>query len=90
MVTSGGIFNIRRQSLALAGPPISAKDRGVHLFGGALIQENTVSSIIRDTFTSSIPGSYQVGENIIIIILHMEAEFCIKIRSYLEGKQAKK
>ena len=30
----GGIFNIRRRSLALAGPPKSAKNRGggVHLF----------------------------------------------------------
>ena len=28
LVTSGGRFNIRRRSLALAGPPISAKNRG--------------------------------------------------------------
>ena len=39
MVTSGGRFNIRRRSLALAGPPISAKKWGggegvgVRLFG---------------------------------------------------------
>ena len=33
-VTSGGRFNIRRQSLVLAGPPISAKNRGgLRLFG---------------------------------------------------------
>ena len=36
LVTSGGRFNIRRQSLALAGPPISTKNRG-------FIQENTVT-----------------------------------------------
>ena len=29
LVTSGGIFNIRRRSLALAGPQISAKNRGL-------------------------------------------------------------
>ena len=34
LVTSGGRFNIRRRSLALAGPQISAKNRrGVRLFG---------------------------------------------------------
>ena len=33
LVTSGGRFNIRRRSLALAGPPISANNRGgVRLF----------------------------------------------------------
>ena len=33
LVTSGGRFNIRRRSLALAGSPISAKNGGVRLFG---------------------------------------------------------
>ena len=34
LVTSGGRFNIRRRSLALAGPPISPKNRGwVRLMG---------------------------------------------------------
>ena len=51
MVTSGGRFNIRRQSLALAGPPISAKNRGgggggcALIWNRALIQENTVLRI---------------------------------------------
>ena len=40
LVTSGGRFNIRRRSLALAGPPISAY---ALIRDCALIQENTVT-----------------------------------------------
>ena len=43
LVTSGGIFNIRRQSFALAVPPITAKNRGDALIlDRALNQANTV------------------------------------------------
>ena len=38
-VTSGGKFNMRRQSLALAGPLKTAKNRG----GGALIQYSALN-----------------------------------------------
>ena len=38
-VTSGGKFNMRRRSLALAGHPKSAKNRG----GGALIQDSVLN-----------------------------------------------
>ena len=43
LVTSRGRFNIRIRSLALAGPPISAKNRGdVLIRDRALNQANTV------------------------------------------------
>ena len=40
-VTSGGKFNMRRQSLALAGPPKSAKEKGGG--GVALIQDSALN-----------------------------------------------
>ena len=46
LVTSGGRLNIRRRSLALAGPPISAKNRGDALIRDrALNRPNTVHLI---------------------------------------------
>ena len=43
-VTSGWKFNMRRRSLALAGPPKSAKNRGVLIQDSAINRANTVYS----------------------------------------------
>ena len=57
LVTSGGRFNIRRRPLALAGPPISAKNRGFALIRDRVLnQANTVSifELLVDTGTFNL------------------------------------
>ena len=63
LVTSGARFNIRRQSLALAGPPISAKNRGDALIRDrALNQANTVIILFRNLrMCLKIPGNLDLS-----------------------------
>ena len=52
LVTSGGRFNIRRRSLALAGPPISAINRGDALiWDHALEWANALTGSVKVKFS---------------------------------------